>query len=181
MIQYVNALLASEDPTVTHHWLLPETAEIIYGGLASVIVVGALIKFAGPAIKKSFSARTEKIQKELDDAAAAKVNADSDAKNIRAALGDIAGERSRMLAEADAQAAAVLTEGRTRIIAEVAELEAKAETDLSAARGRSSDELRAEISMLAALATPVVVEVTLTDQTKNDLIEAFITSVGAAR
>jgi len=117
----------------------------------------------------------------LDDAAAAKVNADSDAKNIRAALGDIAGERARMLAEADTQAAAVLTEGRTRIIAEVAELEAKAETDLSAARGRSSDELRAEISMLAALATPVVVEATLTDQTKNDLIEAFITSVGAAR
>ena len=90
MIQYVNALLAAEDPTVTHHWLLPETAEIIYGGLAAVIVVGALVKFAGPAIKKSFNARTEKIQKELDDAAAAKVNADSDAKNIRAALGDIA-------------------------------------------------------------------------------------------
>ena len=35
--------------------------------------------------------------------------------------------------------------------------------------------------MLAALATPVVVEATLTYQTKNDLIEAFITSVGAAR
>ena len=177
----VIALLASEDPFVSHHWLFPETGEIIYGGLASVIVVGALVKFAGPMAKKSFAERTARIQKQLDDAAAAKVTADGDAKNIRAALGDIAGERSRMLAEADAQAVAVLTEGRTRIIAEVAELEAKAETDLSAARGRSSDELRAEISMLAALATPVVVEATLTDQTKNDLIEAFITSVGAAR
>jgi len=55
MIQYVNALLASEDPTVTHHWLLPETAEIIYGGLASVIVVGALIKFAGPATRRALA------------------------------------------------------------------------------------------------------------------------------
>ena len=47
----VIALLAAEDPNVTHHWLLPETGEIIYGGLASVIVVGALVKFAGPAPK----------------------------------------------------------------------------------------------------------------------------------
>ena len=175
------ALLASEDPTITHHWLLPETAEIVYGGLASVIVIGALVKFAGPSIKKSFNARTERIQKELDDAAGAKVTAESDAKNIRAALGDIAGERARMLAEADTQATAVLNEGRVRITAEVAELEAKAEADLNSARGRSSDELRAEIALLSSIATPAVVQATLNDQTKNELIEAFISSVGAGR
>jgi F-type H+-transporting ATPase subunit b len=175
------ALLASEDPTITHHWLLPETAEIVYGGLASVIVIGALVKFAGPSIKKSFNARTERIQKELDDAAGAKVTADSDAKNIRAALGDIAGERARMLAEADTQATAVLNEGRVRITAEVAELEAKAEADLNSARGRSSDELRAEIALLSSIATPAVVQATLNDQTKNELIESFISSVGAGR
>ena len=175
------ALLASEDPTITHHWLLPETAEIVYGGLASVIVIGALVKFAGPSIKKSFNARTAKIQKELDDAAGAKVTAESDAKNIRAALGDIAGERARMLAEADTQATAVLNEGRVRITAEVAELEAKAEADLNSARGRSSDELRAEIAMLSSIATPAVVQATLNDQTKNELIESFISSVGAGR
>jgi F-type H+-transporting ATPase subunit b len=175
------ALLASEDPTITHHWLLPETAEIVYGGLASVIVIGALVKFAGPSIKKSFNARTEKIQKELDDAAGAKVTAESDAKNIRAALGDIAGERARMLADADTQATAVLTEGRVRITAEVAELEAKAEADLNSARGRSSDELRAEIALLSSIATPAVVQATLNDQTKNELIESFISSVGAGR
>jgi len=63
MIAHVISLLAAEDPTQTHSWILPETAEIIYGGLATVIVVSALAKFAGPMIKKSFSARTEKIQK----------------------------------------------------------------------------------------------------------------------
>ena len=86
-----------------------------------------------------------------------------------------------MLAEADTQAAAVLNEGRVRITAEVAELEAKAEADLNSARGRSSDELRAEISLLASIATPAVVQATLNDQTKNELIESFISSVGAGR
>ncbi|MEY3582516.1 MAG: synthase subunit [Actinomycetota bacterium] len=181
MIAHVISLLAAEDPTQTHSWILPETAEIIYGGLATVIVVGALAKFAGPMIKKSFSARTEKIQKELDDAAAAKVTAESDAQNIRKALGDVAGERARILAEADAQASAVLAEGRTRITAEIAELEAKAEAEIAAARGRGSDELRNEISVLASRATPIVVAATLNDQIHKDLVENFISKVGAGR
>lgn len=177
----LTALLAAEDPTVTHHWLLPETPEIIYGGLATVIVVAALVKFAGPMVKKGFVGRTERIQKELDDAAAARTKADDDAKGIRAALGDISSERARMLAEADTQAAAVLTEGRARIAQEVTDLEAKAEADLAAARGRSTDELRSQIAMLSAYATPIVVAQTLTDQTKSELVESFIQKVGASR
>ncbi|MEY3699867.1 MAG: synthase subunit [Actinomycetota bacterium] len=178
---HVIALLASEDPYTSHHWLFPETGEIIYGGLASVIVVGALVKFAGPMIKKSFADRTARIQKQLDDAAAAKVTADSDAKNIRAALGDIASERARILEEADAQAASVLAEGRVRITAEIAELEAKAEADINAARGRGSDELRNEITVLASRATPLVVAATLNDQVHKDLVESFISKVGASK
>lgn len=181
MIAHVISLLASEDPTQTHSWILPETAEIIYGGLATVIVVSALVKFAGPMIKKSFSARTEKIQNELDDAAAAKVTADGDAQNIRKALGDVAGERARILAEADEQAAAVLAEGRTRMTAEIAELEAKAEAEISAALGRGSDELRNEISVLASRATPIVVAATMNEQIHKDLVENFISKVGAGR
>ena len=181
MISHFISLLASEDPTQTHSWILPEQAEIIYGGLASVIVVGALVKFAGPMIKKSFAARTERIQKELDDAAAAKVTAEGDAQNIRKALGDIASERARILAEADAQAASVLAEGRVRITAEIAELEAKAEADINAARGRGSDELRNEITVLASRATPLVVAATLNDQVHKDLVESFISKVGAGK
>ena len=52
--------------------ILPETAEIIWGGLASLIIFALLIKFAGPAIKKGLAARTARIQAELDGAAEAK-------------------------------------------------------------------------------------------------------------
>lgn len=181
MIARVVALLASEDPTVTHHWLFPETAEIIYGGLSSLIVFGLLYKFAGPAAKKAMAARTQRIQKELDGGAQARANSESDASDIRAALGDVDAERTRLLAEADAQAAALMVDGRSRITIEVADLETKAAADLVAARSRGTDELRAEIALLASLATPAVVQATLTDQTKQELIEAFISSVGAGR
>ena len=174
-------LLASEDPSQTHHWLLPETAEIIYGGIASLLIFAALYKFALPAAKKGLAARTERIQKELDNAANTRAAAESEAANIRKAVGDIASERARLLAEADQQAATLLSEGRSRIAAEVADLEAKAEADIAASLPRSSDELRAQIAQIASVAAQNAVAATLNDGTQQELIEGFISSVGGAR
>ena len=47
--------------------------------------------------------------------------------------------------------------------------------------GRGAEELRAENALLASLAVPEVVQATLTEQTQQELIEAFISSVGANR
>ena len=156
----------------TAHPLWPEQAEIIYGGLASVIVIGLLIWKAGPLVKKAMAARTDKIQGELDDSAAARRDAEAEAARIRQSLGNIEAERQRLLAEADAQAEALLADGRARLETEVAELEAKADTDIAAGAGRAGDELRAEIARLAGAAADLVVERSLDEATQQQLIEA---------
>jgi F-type H+-transporting ATPase subunit b len=182
MNSVLSFVLASEELTYqTHHWLLPETAEIIYGGISSLLVISALVKFAGPMVKKSLSARTERIQGEMDSARDTRANAEVEASRIRTALGDINAERARILAEADAQAAAVLAEGRSRVAAEMKDIEAKALTDISNASGRVGDELRAEISRLSAVAIERVVASTVNDSVRQDLIEGFISKVGASR
>ena len=158
---------------------LPESAEYIWGGLASLIIFFMLYKFAWPQIKKSMEARTARIQKELDDAAADKASADTEAAQIRTALGDIAAERARLLADADAQAAAIISDGRARLEVELADLEAKATSDIAAARSRGGDELRAEISRLSSAAVDHVVSGSLDDATHQALIENFIARVGA--
>ena len=163
----------------THHPLWPEQAEIIYGGLASVIVIGLLIWKAGPLLKKAMAARTDKIQVELDESAAAKRDAEAEAARIRQSLGNIDAERQRVLADADAQAQALLADGRTRLDAEAAELEAKAQADIAAGAGRAGDELRGEIARLAGAAADLVVERSLDDATQQQLIEAYIAKVGA--
>jgi F-type H+-transporting ATPase subunit b len=174
------AALFAEDPARTHHWLLPETFEIIYGGIASLIVFGALYKFAGPMIAKAMSDRTARIQGELEASAADKAAATSEAADIRQAAGDIDAERQRLLTDADAQADAVLAEGRGRLEQEIADLEARAEADLVSADGRANEELRAEISRLANQATDHVLANGALDATVHqDLIEAFIAKVGA--
>ncbi|CAB4620319.1 unannotated protein [freshwater metagenome] len=182
MNSVLSFVLASEELTYqTHHWLLPETAEIIYGGISSLLVISALVKFAGPMVKKSLSARTERIQNEMNSARDTRANAEVEAGRIRTALGDINAERARILAEADAQAAAVLAEGRSRVAAEMKDIEAKALTDIANASGRVGDELRAEISRLSAVAIERVVASTVNDSVRQDLIEGFISKVGASR
>ena len=164
----------------THSWIFPEQAELIYGILASVIIFAVLVKFASPTIKKGMAARTERIQKELDGAAADKASAETEASDIREAKGDIAGERQRLLAEADTQAAAMIADGATRLDEEVAELQARAIADIATARGRGTDELRAEISRLSSTAADRAVAESIDDATHQDLIEAFIQKVGAS-
>lgn len=179
------AIIAAEggdpiDPARSIHWLFPADAELIYGTISSLLIFGALFKFAGPAVKKAMAARTERIQAELDESAASKAAADAEAVSIRQAAGDIEAERGRLLAEADAQAEALVSEGRARLELEVADLEARAGADIAATAGRANDELRAEISRLAAAATEQVIASGVLDPaTQQELIETFIARVGA--
>jgi F-type H+-transporting ATPase subunit b len=163
----------------TEHWLFAPTWETIIASTASIIVFGAIYKFAGPTIKKAFSDRTEGIQKQLDDSSAAKAAAEAEAVNIREAKGDIDAERSRLNAEADVQAEALLVDGRERLDAEMAELESRADADIAAAADRSSDELRAEIARYSSAAVEQIASNSLDDAAQQGLIESFITRVGA--
>ena len=186
IVPAIGHLVASEDVTidsngqiVTHSPIWPEQAELIYGTIASLIIFFLLWKFAGPQIAKAMRTRTAKVQKELDDSAADKASATAEAAQIRQAKGDIAAERQRIMADAEAQATAVLDDGRARIETEVADLEAKSAADIAAARNRVGDELRAEIARLSVAAVDQVVTGTLDDATQQRLIEDFISRVGA--
>ena len=174
-------VLDGDGNVVTHSWILPETPEIIWGGIASLLIFWALYKFGWPQMKKSFEARTERIQKELDAAAADKAAAAAEAAGIRQAKGDIEAERSRLMSDARAQAETILSEGRARLVSEVADLEARAQAEIAASRGRVGDELRAEIARLSSAAVDHVVTGSLDDATHQELIENFIARVGAAK
>ena len=75
----------------------------------------------------------------------------------------------------------MLAEGRARLEQEVAELEARADADIAAGVGRVNDELRGEITRLANDATEQLLAVGAVDSaTQQDLIESFISRVGAS-
>jgi F-type H+-transporting ATPase subunit b len=170
----------THDITQTPSKFWPENYEIIYGTIASLLIFGLLFKLAGPMVKKGMAARTAKIQAELDGAQAAGVAAEAEAAQILAAKGDIAAERARIMADADTQAAGVLEDGAARLAAEVADLETRGEADIVASTGRVEAELRAEIARLSSAAVDHVVTGSLDDATQQELIESFISRVGAS-
>jgi F-type H+-transporting ATPase subunit b len=179
---FVQSEFDTDDKGVTSaHPIFPERQELIYGGLASIIVIGLLVWKGWPLAKKAMVARTQRIQDQLDAARVAKEDAEAEAASIRQALGDVEAERARLMAEAEAQAAALLVDGRARIEQEIAELEARAAADIEAAQARSFDELRAEIAHYAAAAADQVVEQMLDEVIQQELIEAYISEVGASR
>jgi len=164
----------------TEHWLFAPTWETIIGSTASIIIFAAIYKLAGPVIKQSFADRTAGIQAELDKSATAKAEAEAEAVRIREAKGDIDAERSRLYADADMQAEALLTDGRAKIETEMVELEQRADADIAAAADRSADELRAEIARYSSNAVESIVSSTLDNSAQQELIESFITRVGAS-
>jgi F-type H+-transporting ATPase subunit b len=177
-------VLAAENgqPTYeSHSWILPETEELIWGSLAFFVIFALLLKFALPPLRAMFAARTERIAKEITQATNARRSAEQAAAEIRQQLGDLEGERQRLLAEADAQAEQLLVDGRARIETEAAELEAKAEADLAAGQTRLGSELQAEVAAIAAAATERLVLRELDEATQRQLVEHFIARVGAAR
>ncbi len=168
------------DGITTPSKIFPGRAEIIYGSIASILIFGLLYKFAGPAVKKGLAGRTERIQKELDSAAADTAAAATESGDIRKAKGDIGAERDRLIAEADAQATALLVDGRARLDAELAELKARAAADIETAKNRGVDELRAEIARLSSAAADRAVAESVDGAIQQDLIESFIQKVGAS-
>lgn len=172
--------LLAVDPAQSGGPFWAAKAELLFGIPASLIIFALLVKFAGPAVKKALADRTARIQAEIDASAADSASAQAEADQIRQAKGDIAAERARILAEADAQAATVLDEGRKRIALEVADAEAKADADIATAANRGADELRAEIARLAESAIDRVAATTIDASTHNDLVESFIARAGLA-
>src|SRR5262245_59884662 len=99
----------------THHWLWPEGYEILWGGIASVLIFTAVFWKGSPRVKKALAKRTARFQAELDAATQDEGEAIAEPARIRQAKGDIESERTRMLAEADERATALLADGRARL------------------------------------------------------------------
>jgi F-type H+-transporting ATPase subunit b len=175
-------LFAQETTTEFHaenKWF-PESAEIIWGTIAFVIIVALLWKLAAKPIGASMRGRTDRIAKEIDTAATARADAEADVAQIRQSLADVETERARILAEAAETAERLRLEGVARNDAEVLELEARAETDIQALRSRAGSELQAQVAAWAGEATEQIIVAQLDDATLQRLVEDYIAKVGAS-
>jgi F-type H+-transporting ATPase subunit b len=159
--------------------IMPATNELVYGGLAFLVLLGVLWKFGLPAATKMANERTEKIRKSLDDAETAKVEAETVLADYQRQLAEARAESSRIIEEARVQADQVAKDIKARAEAEAAEARQRNAEQVAGERDRVMGELQGQVATLAIDMAEKVVESSLDRDASTRLIESYIAGVGS--
>lgn len=168
-----------DDCQVSPSPILPAMDEVVWGSISFLVLLGLMWKFAFPAIKKGMNARTERIRGDLDAAEHAKVEATTVLDGYKAQLADAKSEAGRIVDEARHAADALKKDAEARLQTELAEARTRAAADIEAAKAQATADLRGELATLAVGAASAVVNKNLDPATQTQLIEDYISSVGA--
>jgi F-type H+-transporting ATPase subunit b len=161
----------------TFNPLLPQTNELIYGGLAFIVLFVVLSKVALPAIRASLQARQDRIRHDLEAAEATRVEARHVLEEYRGQLADARAEAGRIIEESRRAADEMRQALMAQAEAQAAELRARAEADLEATVARVRADLRRQVADLAVTLAEKVVERSLDHQAHLDLVNRYIDEV----
>jgi len=172
----MHALLLAE---AENNFFFGATAEMVVSAIASIIVISLLIWKAGPAAKTALAARTDRIAKEIDDAAKAHTDAESKLADVQGRIANSEQERQRILVEARQTAEALKQQIIAKAEDDAVNLKARAAVDIEASKQQAIADLQAEVATLALGAAEEVIGRSLDASTQADLIDGYITQVGA--
>jgi F-type H+-transporting ATPase subunit b len=161
--------------------ILPATNELIWGGIAFVLLFFLLAKFAYPGIKQGMDNRAEKIRTGLDEAEHARTDAQRILEEYQRQLADARSESARIIEEARQAADRLRQDLKRQAETEVQELRGRAQEDIQAQVQRAMADLQGRVSELAIELAEKVVERSLDRETNMQLIESYINQVGSTR
>lgn len=177
-LHHVEEIVADciESPNV----LLPETNEIIWGGIGFLVVLVFMMKFGFPAAKRAMTERTAKIQGDLDAAEQAKADAEAVRADYESKVADAKAEAARIIEEARQSADQLRSDQQARLNEELAAARTQAQADIDAAKSQAMNELRGEVATIALGAAETVVGANLDRDAQTRLIEDYINRVQAS-
>ena len=160
--------------------LTSDINEVIWGTIA-FLVVAALLWWKGlPAAKNMARARTERIAKELDDAAEARRVAEANLAELQARIANVDDECARINAEGQETAASLKAQLMAKADADATDARLRAQADAESAQGQVARGLEVEIGRLAVGAAEAVIENSLDAAAQADLIDRYIERVGSS-
>lgn len=158
----------------------PANNELIWGAVSFVVLLFLMWKFAYPGLKKGMQDRSDRIRKSVEDADNAKAQAETELAQYRAQLADAKNESARIVEEARQQADALKREREATLQTELASMRERAAADIESSKAQAVADLRAEVARLAIGAAEVVVQHNLDASTQTQLVENYISQVGAS-
>jgi F-type H+-transporting ATPase subunit b len=159
--------------------ILPETNELVWGGLSFAVLLGLMWKFGLPPVRKMLKDREDRIRDDLERAEQAKVEAEGVLEDYRRQLAEARTEASQIIEASREQAEEVRRELITKAESDAAEVRQRAAEDARLASDRAMTELRASVADLSIELAEKVVEHNLDHDTQIQLIESYINQVGS--
>jgi F-type H+-transporting ATPase subunit b len=138
--------------------VLPHTDELLWGTIAFLILLFALLKFVFPRMQKGLEERRARIQGQLEEAERTKREADQVLEEYRAKLTDARTEVSRIIEEGKRTAESLRADIVAKAEAEAREIVQRAQADVAGERDRAIQSLRDTLGELSITLASRVIE-----------------------
>jgi F-type H+-transporting ATPase subunit b len=158
--------------------ILPASNEIIWGGLAFVVLLLVMWKYALPPVRNMMKQREDRIREDLERAEQARTEAEGELANYRRQVADARSEAARIIEEARQSADEVKRQIQSQAEADAAETRARAQEDIRLAADRAQADLQGRVAELSIELAEKIVERNLDRDTQLALVESYIGEVG---
>ena len=158
--------------------ILPETAELLWGALAFLVVLAVLTKIAFPRLRAAIEEREKKIQESLESADRAKTEAGQQQEEYKQQLAEARSEANRIIEEARQQAEQVRKDITDKAQEEAEQIVSRAQEQIQAERSRTVQELQGTIADLSIELAEKVVGRSLDESSQREMVDAYIREVG---
>lgn len=170
---------AHHDP----HGVLPNAKQALVPAFATLIVFSLVLFVLGttvwPKILKGLNDRADKIREEIASAEAARKQANDALQQYEKNLAEARAEAQAMLDQTKTQQAALAADLRAKAEAELADMRDKARRDIDAARKAAVNELYAEAANLATLMASKVLQREVSDQDNKTLLDESLAELAS--
>jgi F-type H+-transporting ATPase subunit b len=172
--------LAIVNPPQPGNPLVPSWTEVIWGGLAFLIVFVVLWRILMPRISKVLEERTDAIEGGIERAARAEEHAAELAEQYRSQLAEVKHDAARTREESREEGARIIADMREQAQTEAARIIQAAQAQIAADRQQAFASLRAEIGTLAVeLASRIVGESLADEARQSRVVDRFLADLEA--
>lgn len=161
--------------------IIPEVNEIIWGGIAFVVLLALMQWKLFPAVKRAMDRRSAKIKEDLDVAEQTRTEAGEVKSRYEAELADAKAESGRIIDGARQEADRVRADLIARAEADAAEIRKRSAQDVEVAKRQAEADLQSEVSEIVIGAAEAVIRRNLDPDTQDKLIEDYIAQVGSKK
>lgn len=159
--------------------IMPEVAELIWGGVAFLVLLGLLWWKAFPAISKALNDRSEKIQGDLEGAESARTEADKILADYRMQLAEAKEEGNKIVEEARKTAESLRRDLLAKAEEEAGLIVDRAKDEVEAEKRQAIGDLYREAGKVSIELAEKVVGRSLDREAQMALVDQYITDLEA--